>query len=29
MTFVITPFQPRAMAQRGETGNYVLTVARN
>nr|WP_312160594.1 hypothetical protein [Brevundimonas diminuta] len=28
-TYVITPFQPRASARRGESGNYVLTVSRN
>ncbi len=28
MTLVVTPFQPRAMARRGETGDYVLTVSR-
>ena len=28
MTLVVTPFQPRATARRGETGDYVLTVAR-
>ncbi len=29
MTFIIMPFQPRAMARRGETGTYTLTVARD
>ena len=29
MTFVITPYQPRAMARRNETGEFSLTVARN
>ena len=29
MTFVITPFQPRAMARRNETGTFSLTVARD
>lgn len=28
MTVVVTPFQPRAMARRGETGDYALTVTR-
>ncbi|MDP1615735.1 hypothetical protein [Phenylobacterium sp.] len=29
MTYVLTPFQPRASARRGETAPYRLTVARN
>ncbi|WP_300579112.1 hypothetical protein [Phenylobacterium sp.] len=29
MTYVLTPFQPRATARRGETAPYRLTVARN
>ncbi len=29
MTFVITPFQPRAMARRNETGEFSITVARD
>lgn len=29
MTFVITPFQPRAMARRDETGEFSITVARD
>jgi len=29
MTFVITPYQPRAMARRNETGEFSLTVARD
>lgn len=28
MTFVITPFQPRAMARRNESGDFTLTVTR-
>ena len=28
-TYVITPFQPRAMARRGSEGGYSLTVSRN
>lgn len=28
MTLVVAPFQPRAMARRDETGDYVLTVSR-
>lgn len=29
MTFVITPFQPRATARRNEAGEYSITVARD
>ena len=29
MTFVISPFQPRAMARRNESGTFSLTVARD
>lgn len=29
MTYVVTPFQPRASARRGEVAPYRLTVARN
>lgn len=29
MTFVIAPYQPRAMARRNETGEFSLTVARD
>lgn len=29
MTFVIKPFQPRAMARRNETGEFSLTIARD
>lgn len=29
MTFVIKPFQPRAMARRDEVGEYSLTIARD
>jgi len=29
MTFVITPFQPRAMARRNESGDFSLTVTRH
>ncbi len=28
-TYVITPYQPRAMARRDETGSYTLTVSRS
>jgi hypothetical protein len=28
-TYLITPFQPRAMARRNETGAYTMTIARS